>query len=275
MTEIKHDWQKCREHFQAFVEDYFASDKRLLAESMLYTLRQGKKFRPFLSYATARVFSDNTRTILAYSVAVEMVHAFSLIHDDLPALDNDDFRRGMQTNHKVYGEDVAILAGDALINEAYLLIANYYESNPSLALDLIRLLTANVGRNGMIEGQILDLKAQKATVDIEELKKIHQLKTACLIQAAILGAAKIHSASQEELDALKTYGSYLGLGFQIADDLLEEKHELGSYVHLLGQEAAAKALQDCSDKALAALKIFGESADLLRALVKENLERNH
>lgn len=270
---IKNEWELCRNQFTDFVNAYFIEDKELLAESMLYTLRQGKKFRPYLSHATSVALNQSASTSIAYGTAVEMVHAFSLIHDDLPALDNDDYRRGEKTNHKVYGEDVAILSGDALLNEAFLVICKYYGEKPSLCVDLIKTLGEAVGRKGMIQGQILDLKAQKEKVSIEDLKKVHQLKTGCLIQSAIQGAALIAGADNKKQEALRSYGESLGLAFQIADDLLEDHEELGSYVSLLGREEAMKSLQKISEEGFASLNHFGEEAELLRGILQENLQR--
>ena len=270
----KDEWQKCRDDFSKFVSEYF-STKSTLVESMLYTLKQGKKFRPFLSYATASCLQKTNSDVTAYGAAVEMVHAFSLIHDDLPALDNDDYRRGEKTNHKVFGEAVAILSGDALLNEAFSCIIKHYGHKPTLAIRLMQLLSDAVGINGMIEGQVQDIKAQNLAVDYPALKHIHELKTGALIKASVLGAACICEASENDFKKLQTYAEAIGLAFQIADDLIEVtegKAELGSYVGILGLEEAKKHLDATSNLAIDAIAGF-TNAELLKHLVTENQNR--
>ncbi len=273
MTMIK-EWQECREEFSDFIAGYF-STKSNLVESMLYTLRQGKKFRPFLSYATAKALGLPSGKVVAYAAAIEMIHAFSLIHDDLPALDNDDFRRGEKTNHKVFGEAVAILSGDALLNEAFACVIKNYGDRPSMAIELVKHMTDAVGINGMIEGQVQDIKAQNVAVDYPSLKRMHELKTGALIKASVLGAASICTADIDTTKNLQVYAEALGLAFQIADDLIEVtegKEELGSYVGILGLDEAKRQLDITSKSALDAISKF-DNADLLKHLVIENQNR--
>jgi geranylgeranyl diphosphate synthase, type II len=273
--ELQKEWQTCKEQVATFLNSYF-QQKTNLVEAMLYTLGQGKKFRPFLSYATAIALNKSTRPVIAFASAIEMVHAFSLIHDDLPALDNDDYRRGEKTNHKVFGEATAILAGDALLNEAFRCISTNYQENPRLSLQLINMIADAVGTKGMIEGQVQDLKAQGIAFDYESLKKVHELKTGALISASVLGAALISEANGTDYSNLKIYSENLGLAFQIADDLLEAKEgktELGSYVGILGFEKAKQELDLTSEKALASIQGLA-NAELLKLLVKENQNRN-
>lgn len=268
------EWQKCREEFLDFIAGHFSTKSNLI-ESMLYTLKQGKKFRPFLSYATAKTLQQPSSKITAYAAAIEMVHAFSLIHDDLPALDNDDLRRGEKTNHKVFGEAVAILSGDALLNEAFACVIKNYSDKPQVAVQLIKLMTDAVGTDGMIEGQVQDIKAQNVAVDYTSLKRIHELKTGALIRASVLGAATICEADSETTENLRVYAEALGLAFQIADDLIEVtegKEELGSYVGILGFEEAKEQLDTTSKAALAAISTFN-NADLLKYLVTTNQNR--
>lgn len=274
-VDLSLEWQNCRKQFSEFVTSYF-SEKTELVEAMLYTLNQGKKFRPFLSYATATALDRSVNSVIPYAVATEMVHAFSLIHDDLPALDNDDYRRGILTNHKVYGEAVAILAGDALLNEAFTVIAESYQENPKLAVKLIQTLTQAVGMRGMIEGQIRDLQAQGTKFDYADLRRVHELKTGALIRASVIGAALICEATEAQLKQLHIYSEALGLAFQIADDVLEAKEgkeELGSYVGVLGLKEAETKLTEASHEAIHAIENFPK-AGLLKQLVQTNQSRN-
>jgi geranylgeranyl diphosphate synthase type II len=273
--QLGQEWQNCRQQFSHFITSYFSETSELI-DAMMYTLKQGKKFRPFLTYATAVALDRPIRPTTAFAVATEMVHAFSLIHDDLPALDNDDFRRGIPTNHKVYGQAVAILAGDALLNEAFAIIPKYYNENPKLALELIQTLSHAVGTKGMIEGQVRDLKAQGLRVDYPTIRRVHELKTGALIRASVVGSALICDSAPKQLQQLHVYSEALGLAFQIADDLLEAKdgkEELGSYVGILGLEKAQEKLLEASDEAKRAINDF-PNPELLKQLVEENQNRN-
>lgn len=210
-----------------------------LKDSMSYSLNQqgGKRFRPLLSVLTAQLFSKTIEFILPFACAVEMIHTYSLIHDDLPSMDNDDFRRGQPTNHKVYGEALAILAGDALQTEAFHQIAKNYTHFPEAALAAIKSLSMASGYMGMVGGQAIDiglLKKENQSPEIQELFDMHALKTGALISASVTGAAELCGANDEEYLFLKKFSESLGFAFQLADDILDDKEREGETQELSG-----------------------------------------
>lgn len=199
------------------------ADLSLLLESMRYSAEAGgKRIRPFLTLLVCDVLGGDIEKAMPYAVAVELVHTYSLIHDDLPAMDNDDYRRGKLTNHKVYGEARAILSGDALLTYAFEVIANNSAMSDSDNIKAIRILAEASGAFGMIGGQEIDLKTEQ-TKNYDTLIKMHSLKTGALIRgAAMLGVlAAGRGEDQKLLKAAKTYGDAIGLTFQIVDDILD------------------------------------------------------
>jgi len=184
----------------------------------------GKRIRPILTIAAAEIFGADAKHILPFACAVELIHAYSLIHDDLPALDNDDLRRGKPTAHKVYGEGMALLGGDALLTEAFRIMSDAQITRylaPELVLDAIRELAQAAGALGLVGGQALDLEAEETDVDLPIVEMIHVRKTGALILASVRIGARLAGASDGNLASLSRYGEYLGLAFQIADDLLD------------------------------------------------------
>lgn len=243
-----------------------------LNQSKAYSLVEGgKRFRPILSMATAEAFGKPVERVLPFAVTIEMVHTFSLIHDDLPSMDNDDFRRGRPTNHKVFGESMALLAGDSLVVEALHFLSQHYLPTPLLRQRLMYYLTDSTQK--MIYGQAIDLQAQQKTLLEDELRIMHLLKTGALMEAAILGAAEICEASEAQLYSLKEFAQFLGLAFQVADDLLDydkNKPELCSYTSVLGFEETKKYLVKLTEQGIESLKEFDQKADFLRELLKWN-----
>lgn len=246
-----------------------------LKEAMSYSAGSGgKRFRPVLALLVGELFSVSSSRLLPFATAVEFVHTYSLIHDDLPCMDNDDFRRGLPTNHKVYGETTALLAGDALLTEAFLAVAKAYQEDGPLAAQLCALLSRAAGVRGMVGGQALDLKAKN--LSSEELTHLHNLKTGRMIQVATEGAALICKASETERDRLAKFGQYLGLAFQIADDILdhgEKDQESRSFTGLLGVEGAQKYLQQTSDQALGELRGISPRSLILEHMILFNRQR--
>lgn len=247
-----------------------------LEEAMYYSAGSGgKRFRPVLSLLVAELFSAPASRVLPFAAAVEYIHTYSLIHDDLPCMDNDDFRRGKPTNHKVYGETTALLAGDALLTEAFLTITQGYKENGFLAAQLCELLSRASGIRGMVGGQAIDLKAKNLTV--EELTHLHNLKTGRMIQVAAEGAAVVAGASPSEMESLAKFGEYLGLAFQIADDILdhgEKDQEARSFTSLLGVEETKKYLKEISEKALKELHKVSHRSAILEHMIEFNQQRN-
>ena len=252
------------------------SQSEILFDSMVYSLDAGgKRFRPLLLLATVDFFGqtlDNSHYEIA--AALEMIHTYSLIHDDLPAMDDDDLRRGKPTNHKVYGEGLAILAGDALLTESFHLVAEM-EVESSLKVELIRLLAKASGSTGMIAGQVEDVLGEGKKINFRDLQKMHQKKTGMLIQFAVEAGVLMSTQSFEMKKWLLEYAQNIGIAFQIRDDLLDvlgdeaaigkkvgadEAHNKNTYVSLLGIEGATKAFENHCDLATESLQ---KAKDLL------------
>lgn len=268
--------------FEEYVEQFISSAKipayqscQRLKDSIRYSLTNGgKRFRPTLSLLTCDLLGKSVERALPFSLAVEMIHTYSLIHDDLPCMDNDDFRRGQPTNHKVFGEATALLAGDALLTESIGHILEKHQDQPALASELVRILIQAAGWQGMISGQMLDIFADQ-TIDLATLQKMHELKTGAMIRVSVVGAALICGAQSEQLRHLENFGSALGLAFQIADDILDQDEKLQdgrSYVRLLGLHKTRELLKTVSDTAFHHLRSVGENPDL-EYLIDYNIRR--
>lgn len=261
-----------------------------LAESMEYSLMAGgKRLRPILVMAAADAVGARGTDFVQAACGIEMIHTYSLIHDDLPAMDNDDYRRGKLTNHKVFGEALAILAGDALLTQAFEVILRQQGVSAQVLLEVLREMSIAAGPNGMVGGQVIDMLSEGKRISMEELRRMHMGKTGALFRAAIRSGAILGGASDAQLAALTTYADCFGLAFQITDDILDvvgdedvigkpvgsdERNEKSTYVTLTSLEEAKKLAADTVQQALDALEIFGDEAKFLRDLVKMLLERN-
>lgn len=241
-------------------------------ESMFYSLlSDGKRFRPILSMLTAKVFNKSYETVLPLAAAIELIHTYSLIHDDLPLMDNDDMRRGRPTNHKVYGEAMALLAGDGLLTVAFSVLA---QSPSPQAITAVQLLSEAAGPRGMVGGQVLDIEAKEPQLAL--LEEIHKRKTGALIQVSVEAAAVLCGATPVQQKALADYGENLGMAFQLADDLQDfdpKKPEKVSFVSALGEAETRARLEQVSEEALECLFLFPESAEPLRQMVTMNSGR--
>jgi geranylgeranyl diphosphate synthase type II len=249
-----------------------------LKKSIEYSvLNGGKRFRPVLSLLIAESFGVHPKQILPMATAIEFIHTYSLIHDDLFCMDNDDFRRGQPTNHKVFSESTALLAGDALLTEAFLVIANGYSHSPQLIGPLVRLLSLAAGPFGMVGGQVVDLQAQKNKLDLNlnQLKQMHAMKTGALIRVSCESSGLVCGLPAEKNQLLKEFGEWLGVAFQIADDILDaqEKEEVGSYVSNLGLEGSKKELEFFTQQSLQILDELNLTNSLLSELVRYNKSR--
>ena len=255
-----------------------------LVESILYSLTAGgKRLRPALVLETARACggSPDDESAIAAAVAIELIHTFSLVHDDLPAMDDDDLRRGVPTNHVVFGEAMAILAGDAMVTLAFETIAT--DADPALVPALVRELASAAGPAGMIGGQVLDMEGEGRKLELPELAHIHRMKTAALLMAACRTGAIAARAPDAQLDRIFYYGLSLGLAFQIVDDVLDvtatpeqlgkhTKKDAGrgknTYPGLMGLEMSKAIAAQHVSTAISALDVFGPSADGLRAIAR-------
>lgn len=241
----------------------------MLLKAARYSLMSGgKRIRPILTLATVEALGGDEKIALVPACALEMVHTYSMIHDDLPSMDNDDFRRGKPTLHKMYPESHAILAGDFLLTQAFETLASAPHLSSSQKVELIKILAQSAGSDGMVGGQIMDLEAEGKAINLETLQWIHHYKTGRMITASILFGGILANAKPMELECLKQFGEKVGLAFQIVDDILdvtasEQKHgkaiasdhlnDKATYVALLGLEGAkteANATLQCALKKL-------------------------
>jgi len=245
------------------------------------TLGGGKRFRPFLVIETAALFGVPQAKAVAAAAAVECVHCYSLVHDDLPAMDDDDMRRGRATVHKAFDEATAILAGDALLTLAFEILGRpQTHPDPAVRSELVLGLARASGWHGMAGGQMLDLMAERTPIDLAGVARMQALKTGALIEFSVIAGAILGRAGDAERQALARYARALGLAFQIADDLLDaegDATEVGkatskdaasgkaTFVSLLGIEASRDKLKELEAEAIDALDAWGEQADVLRA----------
>ncbi|WP_313972000.1 farnesyl diphosphate synthase [uncultured Selenomonas sp.] len=253
-----------------------------LEKAMEYSLMAGgKRLRPVLLMAAADAVGKDGAAFLTTGCAIEMIHTYSLIHDDLPAMDNDDYRRGKPTNHKVFGDGIAVLAGDALLTLAFEVMLRQEGAAPETLVTVVSEMSRAAGPYGMVGGQVLDLEGEGRRLDLAALRKIHMGKTGALFCAAIRSGAILAGAKEEELAALTLYAERFGLAFQITDDILDVtgdeaaigkpvgsdvRNEKATYVTLTSLEEAKKLAEDAVNEAVAALDIFGERAAFLRDL---------
>jgi geranylgeranyl diphosphate synthase type II len=263
-----------------------------LHQAMRYSVfAGGKRLRPVLIIAACEAVGGQPERVLPAACAMEMIHTYSLIHDDLPAMDDDDFRRGRLTNHKVFGEANAILAGDALLTEAFRLLADT-EANrgvdPAVSLRVIETIARCAGSQGMVGGQVVDMESEGQSIDLATLQYIHTRKTGALFLASIQTGAWLGGGSAEQVAALTRFGETAGLAFQIADDILDivgDQQELGkdvgsdqargkvTYPALLGLSEARRRAEELRDLAIAALEPLGAAADPLRAIARYIIDR--
>ncbi|MBC8451780.1 MAG: polyprenyl synthetase family protein [Rhodospirillaceae bacterium] len=269
------------------VED--ATEHRLHEAIRYATLDGGKRLRPFLVMQSASLFGVGERSALRTGAALELIHCYSLVHDDLPAMDDDDLRRGKPTVHKEFDEATAILAGDALQPLAFEVLAHpETHSNANVRVDLIAALARASGAHGMVGGQMIDLRAETETFDIGQITRLQRLKTGELIAYACEAGALLGQAPAKAHEALRGYAHDLGLAFQIADDLLDVEgsvEEVGkavnkdedagkaTFVSILGVERARSQANRLADQAIAHLALFGDKADLLCQAAKFVVER--
>lgn len=249
----------------------------------------GKRLRPILCFEAGKLFGAEPENLLRRAAALELIHTYSLIHDDLPALDNDDLRRGKPTCHKVFGEAIAILAGDALLTLAFEALAGSEPPDAGIKLQVIAELARAIGtRGGMVGGQVVDIEAEDGKVDAARLEYIHASKTGALIRMSARSGALYGGATGSDLDRLTIYGEKTGLAFQIADDLLDElqsTEELGktagkdkqqhkaTYPALFGVEASRQKAAQLVQEACDSLQPFGERGGRLREIAAYLIER--
>lgn len=265
-----------------------------LHQSMRYSIfAGGKRLRPIMMIAASEAVGGTAQQVMHAACALEMIHTYSLVHDDLPAMDDDDFRRGRPTNHKAFNEATAILAGDALLTEAFRLLADVdanLSTSPATALRVIEIIARYAGSKGMVGGQIIDMESEGKEVDFPTLEYIHTHKTGGLILAAVQVGALLGCGNEAQFTALTRYGGAAGLAFQIADDILDvvgDQASLGkdvgsdqargkaTYPALLGLAEARQRASELCDIAVEALKPLGAAAETLQLLARYIVNRNY
>ena len=264
-----------------------------LHESMRYSIfAGGKRLRPILMIAASEAVGGTAQQVMHAACALEMIHTYSLVHDDLPAMDDDEFRRGRPTNHKVYGEARAILAGDALLTEAFRLLADADANrliSPATVLRVIELVARYAGSQGMVGGQVVDMESEGQDIDFPTLEYIHTHKTGGLILASVQVGALLGGGDEEQISALTRFGGAAGLAFQIADDILDivgDQAELGkdigsdqargkaTYPALLGLTEARQRAKELCDIAVSSIDSLGAAAETLQVLARYIVNRN-
>ena len=285
--------KQCRE-YRAYVEDYLKEHydalndqpQKLLFDAMQYSLMAGgKRLRPILAFEFCRICGRDWKNAAPFAAAIEMIHTYSLIHDDLPCMDNDDYRRGRLTNHKVYGEGMAVLAGDALLTDAFGIAASAQLPNPGDMATAIGVLSECAGSLGMVGGQVLDIMSEERELTEQEVLDIQNRKTGCLISAACALGVIAGGGSEKQYDAACQFAAGLGLAFQIRDDMLDvigTQEELGkatgvdtqknTFVKLYGLERCEELVATYTNYAIEALNAFSDTS-FLEALAKSLTER--
>lgn len=295
-TDFQRQMKEKVEDIEKMLQEYLPKQKgyqSVIMEAMGYSLMAGgKRLRPMLMMETYRLFQGSCKAIRPFMAAIEMIHTYSLVHDDLPALDNDDYRRGRKTTHIVYGEDMGILAGDALLNYAFETAFRAFVTDPQDSLLIGRalgVLGKKAGIYGMIGGQVIDVKETGHVVSKEVLDTIYVLKTSALIEASMMIGAIFGGASEEEVKKVEKIARYVGLAFQIQDDILDvtsteevlgkpihsdEKNEKTTYVSLMGIEGAKKVVEEYSASAIDLLHQLSGKNEYLEQLLLELIHRD-
>ena len=264
----------------------------LLHQAMRYCLcAGGKRIRPILAFAAAEAVGGNPDIMVQEACALELIHTFTLIHDDLPSMDNDDYRRGMPTTHKVFGEAMAILAGDALLTEAFKILACGFNRGAHKAehmVEIIKIVAEASGSQGVVGGQVVDLDSEGKVIATSRLEYIHRHKTGTLITASLILGGILGGASSEEIEHLKAYGESIGHAFQITDDILDvqgsnaelgkntgsdQKKRKATYPSIIGMEEAEKKQLELYRRALESLESFDGRADHLRKIALYIIQR--
>ena len=260
-------------------------------KAMNYSINAGgKRIRPVIMLSCAELICGNYDGVMPFACALEMIHTYSLIHDDLPCMDDDDLRRGKPTNHKVFGEAMAVLAGDALLNKAFEVILKNSQVSPNMTIAAMSEIATASGTEGMIGGQVIDIESENKQIDAVTLMTLHLNKTGALIMAAAKVGALLAGGGRDDLLTVEEFSRYLGLAFQIKDDILDvegneeslgkkigadEENKKSTFVSIYGLEQSKKILEDYTQKAIDALSSYGERAEFLIELSKFLLSREN
>lgn len=294
--EFKQSLKQRASYVEDILKQYMPKEEgyqKTIMESMNYSLSAGgKRLRPILTLEACKLVGGNESDAIPFAVAIEMIHTYSLIHDDLPALDNDDLRRGRKTNHIVYGEDIAILAGDALLNYAFeiMLSTSIEKENPKKYLRAINEIAKAAGIYGMIGGQVVDVQSENMQISKEKLDYIHNNKTAAIIIGCMRAGAIIGDADDNQLENITKYSKNIGLSFQIVDDILDiigDESKLGkkvgsdidnhksTYPSLIGLEKSKEIAQELIEEAKLSIKSINDDGEFLCGLADYIIDREY
>lgn len=294
------EFKQCLKEKASFVEkvlkEYMPKEEgyqKTVIEAMNYSLSAGgKRLRPILTLEACKIVGGNEDEAIPFAIAIEMIHTYSLIHDDLPALDNDDLRRGRPTNHKVYGEAMGILAGDALLNYAFevMLAGSINKENPEKYLKAINEIAKGAGIYGMIGGQVVDVESENKQIEKEKLDYIHMNKTATMMVGCMRAGATIGGANSEQMEEITKYAKNIGLSFQIVDDILDivgDEAKLGkkvgsdienhksTYPSLLGLDKSKEIAHNLIDEAKKSIEKLSDDVDFLKGLAEYIIDREY
>ncbi len=285
--------KKVEEYLRYAVEEY-ENPQKLIYEAMNYSLLSGgKRLRPILLLGAYELFEEDEDAVMPFACAMEMIHTYSLIHDDLPAMDNDDYRRGRLSNHKKFGEAAAILAGDGLLNKAFesgLKAALNNKVDMLSAVKALSEISKSSGPDGMIGGQVVDMFGNEKISSIEDLKYMYSLKTGAIIKSSVTAGALLGGADKKQLEALESFAEKIGLAFQIEDDILDvtstletlgksigsdEANNKVTYLSFVSIEEAQRQVVKLTEEAIESLSLFGDKAVNLTELAKYLTNRDH
>ncbi|WP_160688787.1 polyprenyl synthetase family protein [Clostridium sp. C2-6-12] len=283
-----------RQEINEYLENYFKEKgtyNKIIYDSCSYSLNiGGKRIRPILLALCYYIYKEDYRKVMPMAAAIEMIHTYSLIHDDLPCMDNDDLRRGKPTNHVVFQENIAVLAGDALLNEAMIIMMDYALKNNGNSLKAAYEVSMAAGAEGMIGGQVVDIISEGKKISKDELEYMHSKKTGALIKASILAGAILAEAPEEDLITFAEYGEKLGLVFQIKDDILDvigdvevlgknihadEENDKTNFISVFGLEKCNELCETLSEECIEILKRLTVNADCLIELTYALLSREN
>lgn len=287
-------FNEMKKEINEFLLNYFSNKgtyNKVIYDSASYSINiGGKRIRPILMLLAYNMYKENWRDILEFSSAIEMIHTYSLIHDDLPCMDDDDLRRGKPTNHKIYGENIAVLAGDTLLNEAMNLMMRFSLKNGKKALVAAEMIASAAGPEGMIGGQVVDIINEGKKISEDELKYMHMNKTGALIKVSIISGAILGEAPEDDIRKLEKFGENLGLAFQIKDDILDvigsteklgknvlsdEESNKSNFITMHGLEYCIKECERLTKESIEILDSLSVDTKDLKVLTKELLDREN
>ena len=287
-------FNEMKKEINEFLLNYFSNKgtyNKVIYDSASYSLNiGGKRIRPILMLLIYSMYKENWRDILEFSSAIEMIHTYSLIHDDLPCMDDDDLRRGKPTNHKIYGENIAVLAGDTLLNEAMNLMIRFSLKNGEKSLVAAEMIASASGPEGMIGGQVVDIINEGKKISEDELKYMHMNKTGALIKVSIMSGAILGEAPEDDIRKLEKFGENLGLAFQIKDDILDvigsteklgknvlsdEESNKSNFITMHGLEYCIKECERLTKESIEILDSLSVDTKDLKVLTKELLDREN